>query len=132
MTKGPEGRRCCIGRLDAAFVERVEAFSDRALDVAEELQRQRRFARIIDQLVGSGTSVGANVCEADEALSRKDFAKSIGIAIKELNETRYWFRRIARREWIAVRRLTALQKEAAELKLILGAILTRTRRNDSA
>ena len=119
-----------MGRLEAAFVERTEVFSDRTLDVAEELAKQRRFARVIDQLVGCGTSVGANVCEADEALSRKDFAKCIGIAIKELNETRFWLRRIAKRQWIPPKRLSLLQKEASEIKLILGAILTRTRRND--
>jgi four helix bundle protein len=121
-----------MGRLGAALVQRVEKFSDRSLDVAEELGRQRRFPRVIDQLVGSGGSVGANVCEADEGLSRKDFAKCIVIAIKELNETRYWIRRIAARKWIPEKRLALLQKEATEIKLILGAILTRTRRNDRA
>lgn len=121
-----------MGRLEASFVERAETFCDRALDVAEELARQGRFSRIVDQLVGSGTSVGANLCEADGALSRKDFAKSIGIAIKEMNETRFWFRRVAKRQWVAPERLSALQNEAAEIKLILGSIFTKVRRNDQA
>ncbi len=119
-----------MGRLERAFVERVEAFSDRALDVAEELEKQGRSRRIVDQLTGCGTSVGANTVEADEALSRKDFAKCVGIAIKELGETRYWLRRIIHRGWIPAARLTPLHDEGTEIKLILGAILTRMRRND--
>lgn len=120
-----------MGRLDESFVLRVEAFSDRALDVAEEIERQGRSRRIVDQLTGSGTSVGANTVEADEALSRKDFAKAIGISIKELAETLYWFRRIVRRSWIPAGRLEPLLQEGREIKLILGAILTRMRQNDS-
>jgi four helix bundle protein len=120
-----------MGRLEAGFLERVEAFSDRVLDVADELERQGRSRRILDQVVGSGTSVGANTVEACEALSRKDFAKCVGIAIKELAETRFWLRRIIRRDWIPMSRLEPLLREADEIKLILGAILAKMRRNDA-
>jgi four helix bundle protein len=53
----------------------------------------------MDQIAASGTSVGANTFEADEAMSRKDFCKALGIANKELNETRFWLRLFVRREW---------------------------------
>jgi four helix bundle protein len=116
-----------MGRLKEELLERIELFADRVLDVAQTLERAGCWPRVLDQLVGSGTSVGANVFEADEALSRPDFVKCIGIAVKELNETRYWLRLIARRGWIAPDRLSPLQTELAELKKILGAIISRTR-----
>jgi four helix bundle protein len=99
------------------------------VDVAEELARDNRPRRIVDQIVGCGTSVGANLSEADEAMSRPDFCKTLGIVIKELNECRFWLRFIAKRDWITSPRLTPIAQEALELKTILGAMLTRTRRN---
>jgi four helix bundle protein len=97
------------------------------IDVAHEVERQSRSRRIAEQIMACGTSVGANTNEADEALSRADFCKCIGIAIKELNECRFWIRLAARRAWLPSARLTAIQAEALELKLIYGAMLSRTR-----
>lgn len=117
-----------MGRLKPEFLERVESFGDRVLDVVEALEAQGRSRRVLDQLTGCGTAVGANLFEADEALSRPDFNKCVGIAVKELNESRYWLRLIARRKWIAAKRLESIAEEAIELKKILGAILWKSRR----
>lgn len=117
-----------MGRLDADLLEKFERFSHRVTDVAEEIERQRRFRRIIDQVVGCGTSVGANMSEADEALSRADFCSALGIVLKELSEVRFWLRFIGTRNWITQRRLDALLKECAELRRIAGAMRSRTRR----
>ena len=94
-----------MGRLDGGLLDRVEDFCHRCLDVVEALGKQGRSPRIIDQLTGSSTTVGANLFEADESLSRKDFAKCVGIALKELNETRFWLRLITRRKWITADRV---------------------------
>jgi four helix bundle protein len=98
------------------------------MDVADDLERSRRARRVVDQVVGCGTSVGANLSEADEAMSRPDFCKCLGIVVKELNETRFWLRFVAKRKWIPESQLAALQTEATELKSIFGAMLSRTRR----
>lgn len=116
-----------MGRLKPEMLDRVDEFSDRVLDVVEVLEKQGRPRRVIEQLAGCGTSVGANLCEADEAMSRPDFVKTLCIVIKELNETRYWLRLIGRRDWIKQTRLLPLQQEADELKRICGAIVSRTR-----
>ncbi len=116
-----------MGRLDAELLERVEAFCHRCLDVVEQIENQGRSRRILDQLTGCSTSIGANLYEADEALSRKDFAKCVAISIKELNETRFWIRPIVGRGWIQPGRLDNLADEAEQLKRIMGAILSRTR-----
>jgi four helix bundle protein len=116
-----------MGRLQTDFLERVESFCDRVLDVVQSLADTPCPRRLADQLSASGTSVGANAYEADEALSRADFCKTLGIVIKELNETRFWLRLVARRGWISPERLAPLETEARELKLIFGSILSKSR-----
>jgi four helix bundle protein len=116
-----------MGRLQPEFLERVEGFADRVLNVVEALARQRRSIRILDQLTGSGTAVGANLFEADEALSRRDFRKCLAIANKELSETLFWLRLITRRGWLDRPRVEDLLDEAQQIKRIVGSILTKTR-----
>ncbi|HRQ71652.1 MAG TPA: four helix bundle protein [Phycisphaerales bacterium] len=123
----PVARR---SRLDPALIARVEAFSHRVADVAAALDHDRRPRRIIDQVLASGTSVAANVFEADEALSRADFCKTLGIAVKELSETRYWIRFTGARGWIVPERLVGLEDESTRLGRILGAMSARVRRKD--
>lgn len=72
-------------QLRSEFLERVEGFCDRVVDMAEALAEKRHPRRIVDQMVASGTSVGANVCEADEAMTKADFVKCLCITVKELN-----------------------------------------------
>lgn len=71
-----------MGRLKPEMLTRIDDFSDRVLDVVEVLEKQGRPRRVIEQLAGCGTSVGANLCEADEAMSRPDFVKTLCIVIK--------------------------------------------------
>ncbi len=114
-------------RFHGDLVPRVDRFCDRVLDVAEELDHQKRFRRIVDQMSGSGPSVGANVAEADEAMSARDFTKSIRTALKELSETQFWLRMVVRRKWITERRLSSLLAEAVEIRKILGKIASSTK-----
>lgn len=120
-----------MGRLRESLLERSETFADRGLSFAQALQRRRVFGRVVDQVVGCFTSVGANVFEADEAMTRKDFCKSMAIAVKEVNEARYWIRRAKANKWTSENRLVPLEAEALELKKVLGAIVLNTRGKDS-
>lgn len=115
-------------RLKVELIERIESIADRVADVAEDLGRQKRFRRVVEHVVWSGTSAGANLCEADEALNRADFCEALGVVLRELAETRYWLRFIGRREWIMEVRLRPLIDECSELRAICGSMLARTRR----
>ncbi len=115
------------GRLHADFLERIEVFSDRCVAVAEQIDKDGRFRRIAEQLAASGSAVGANLAEADEAMSTKDFRKCLLISIKELAETRFWLRLIVRRGWLPEARLLPLTTELNELRKILGSMLSKTR-----
>ncbi len=116
-----------MARLKTEFLERVESFSHRVVDVAEAIERQRRSSRIVDQIMAAGSSVGANTWEAAEAMSAKDFCKSLGVALKELSESRYWLRFVAKRGWVKPARIDLLHLEANEIQRILGAIVSKTR-----
>lgn len=134
MAKFPNGQMAKLGglrphekgRLRPDFIERVEAFSDRCLAVAETLDEQGCFRRFVEQLAASGASSGANIAEADEAMSDKDFRKCLAIAVKELVETRFYLRLCIRRGWLSPARLLPLLAELHEVKKIVGSILTKT------
>ena len=84
---------------------------------------------LLNQLLRSGTSVGANVQEAQAAQSRKDFISKMRIALKEARESEYWLRLLVRAEVVSGEQASALIREAAELKCILGAIVVTAKRN---
>ena len=117
-----------MGRLSFELRDRAELFGNRMLDVVQALERKRVYLRVIDQMVGCGTSVGANACEADQAVSPPDFCKALGIAVKELAESQYWLRTCGRRAWLPKTRLGLLENEALQLSKIFSTMIVRTKR----
>jgi hypothetical protein len=76
-----------MGRLREETLTRVQECADRVPDVAVVLEKPERFSRVIDQWVGSGSSVGAHAFEADQAMTAKNFAKTPGIVVKESSDS---------------------------------------------
>ncbi|WP_370100840.1 four helix bundle protein [Xanthomarina gelatinilytica] len=72
-----------------AIVDKSFYFACDIVIYAEEL-KQKRFFEIANQLLKSGTSVGANVRESQRGVSTKDFKNKLGIALKEADETSFW------------------------------------------
>jgi len=81
--------------------------------------------RLIDQLVGCGTSVGANYLEANESFSKKDFFFSISRCVKEAKETKYFLRMIAASEAPLVEEARKLYREGNELHMIFASIFRK-------
>ena len=88
--------------------ERTARFGEMVVDFAKTIPQNPVTIRIISQLVGAGTSVGANYLEADDAVSKKDFLKSIGTCRKEARETKHFLR-------MAVRAMPELKAEARKV-----------------
>lgn len=119
-------------------VERKIDIGDRSLEFAmmvgkfvlriPQNQLSKEYCR---QLIRSSASIGANIEEADGALTRKDFINKLGISRREARETRYWFRLIKKTEIInnsnVLQELDLLICEAKELLLILSAIIKNSR-----
>lgn len=119
-----------MGRLKPEFLNRIDTFADRVSDVAEALERAHRPRRVVDQMYGCGTSVGANTYEADEAVSRADFCRALGISKREASEVRFWLASVCRRGWVTQDAITPLQHETSELIRIFGSMIANTRDRD--
>ena len=79
---------------------------------------------IINQIVRSGTSVGANYCEANGASSKKDFRNKIHICKKEIQETKHWLRMVSTAVPDKREEARKLWQESQELTLIFGKIVS--------
>jgi len=71
------------------ILEKSVSFSLQLINYVELLEQEKKFV-LANQLLKSGTSIGANIAEAQNAESRQDFIHKLKIACKELNETHYW------------------------------------------
>jgi four helix bundle protein len=90
--------------------ERTARFGEKLILFAKKIPRAPVNIRLITQLVGAGTSIGANYCEADDGVSRPDFKNRIGTCRKESRETKFFLRMVATAE-------PDLKAEAKELWL---------------
>jgi four helix bundle protein len=95
--------------------EQTAQFGEAIIDFAKKIPAGPLTERIISQLVGAGTSVGANYDEADDAVSKKEFLKCIGTCKKEARESKHFLR-------MAARAFPELKSEARELWLEARAL----------
>ena len=102
--------------------ERTQRFGEAVIDFAKAIPKDAVTNRIISQLVGAATSVGANYVEADDAVSKKEFLKSIGTCRKEARETKHFLRMIVRAVPELKPQARTLWTEAKELHLIFSKI----------
>ncbi|MFO1476144.1 MAG: four helix bundle protein [Verrucomicrobiota bacterium] len=109
--------------------ERTARFGEAIILFAKKIPKSPVNNRLIDQIVGAGTSIGANYCEADDGLTRRDFAHRIGISRKEARETKFFLRMIATAEPNLKAEARVLWNEARELHLIFCAIWRRGKYN---
>lgn len=107
--------------------ERTAKFGEDIIRFCRKIPRGSITDPLITQAVKSGTSVGANYCEADDAESRLDFNHKIGICKKEAREIKHWLRMIVVACPELKEEAKILWKEARELHLIFNAIIRTSR-----
>jgi four helix bundle protein len=106
--------------------ERTARFGERIIDFAKSLPHDRITNELVGQITRSGPGVGANYCEADGAITKKDFRHKIAICRKEAKETKHWLRMIARANPDRVEEIKRLSREAFELARIFSSIISKT------
>jgi four helix bundle protein len=111
--------------------ERTARFGESIIKFANTIPQKPTTNRIISQLVGATTSVGANYLEADDSVSKKEFLKCIGTCKKEARETKHFLRMAVCAEPNLRPDAKILWQEARELHLIFAKIW-RSGRNESA
>jgi four helix bundle protein len=102
--------------------ERTALFGESVIDLAKTIPQSAVTYRIIGQLVGAASSVGANYVEADDAVSKKEFLKNIGTCRKEARETKHFLRMAVRAAPELKPQARRLWTEAKELHLIFSKI----------
>ncbi len=102
--------------------ERTSKFGEAVITFAKSVPLSPVTNRLVDQLIGAGTSVGANYCEADDAVSKKDFRHKISICKKEAREAKFFVRMLVKAVPELREAAKPLWQEAKELHLIFAKI----------
>jgi four helix bundle protein len=109
--------------------ERTAGFGEAVIEFCLRLNLTPVSSPLINQIVRSGTSIGANYCEADEAESKPDFRHKIALCRKETRETKHWCRMLAKARPSEKPTIRSLWREAHELHLIFCKIVRTTDAN---
>lgn len=118
-----------MGRFkDRSLQNRVFNFVIEVLKLVEKLPRNRRNMIVGNQLMRAATSTGANLEEADGAISRREFVKFVNISKREMKESNYWLRILRVFESKRERDIDILQNESEELTKIFSSIVKKSSR----
>lgn len=109
--------------------ERTFAFALEIVRLCQRLEKRSDVSRTLaKQLLRSGTSIGANVEEAQAGQSMADFVSKYTVALKEARETIYWLRLFRASDSSKADQLDALIQEADELSRIIGSIVVSAKK----
>ena len=104
------------------IVEKSFEFAVRIVNLYKFLRKEHHEYVLSKQILRSGTSIGANVSEAQRGQSKADFIAKMSIALKEANETQYWLKLLYRTEFISRSQYESIHKDIDELLKLLTAI----------
>ena len=104
-----------MNEFGKSLMEKSLAFAVRIVKLAQWLADERREFVLSRQIVKSGTSIGANIREAQFAQSDADFISKLSIALKEGSETQYWLEVLSAAGYLTPRQYTSLRADANRL-----------------
>jgi len=102
-------------------------FAKRIVNLYKYLCEEKREFVLSKQLLRSGTSIGANVAEAECGISRKDFLAKMYIAFKECAETKYWLELLFSCSYVNEKQYISIMNDCDELRKILSSITKTTK-----
>ena len=107
--------------------EKAYSFAIRIVNAYKYLIKEQKEYVLSKQLLKCGTSIGANIAEANGAISAADFSAKISIAYKETLETKYWLSLLKDTGYIDLKSFNSIPQDADEIAKILFSILKTTR-----
>ena len=116
-------------RNDKLSVQSID-FAVSIINLVKEL-KVKKESIISNQIGRCGTSIGANIREAQYAHSRADFISKLQIALKEANETGYWLELLHRTNYISKEEYHRLDRECASLRFLLISSINTAKQNDT-
>ena len=112
--------------MDNVIEEKSFHFAVRIVKLNQYLRTKKKEYILSKQLLRSGTSIGANVAESQQAQSRADFISKLEIALKETTETKYWLRLMKETGYLSESEFESIFSDCAELEKILVRIIKST------
>lgn len=104
-------------------------FAIRIVNLYKHLTTEKKEFVMSKQLLKSGTSIGANISEGEQAQSKADFHSKMCIALKEANETYYWLRLLFATDYINEKEYDSIESDMKELIALLISICKTTQQN---
>ena len=111
--------------------EKSYAFAIRIVRMFQHISSEKREFILSKQVLRSGTSIGANICEADQAQSKADFVHKLSISLKESFETEYWLNLLRDTDYLTAKQANSLIDDCCELQKMLTASVRTARANNS-
>ena len=97
------------------------SFAVRIVKLCKILRDERKEYILSKQLMRCGTSIGANISEAQHAQSRADFLSKLNISLKETTETRYWLKLLEATDYLSKTEYVSIDSDCEEIEKILVA-----------
>ena len=113
----------CILLMKNIIEKKSFDFAIRIVNLYKHLSDKKKEYVLSKQLLRSGTSIGANVAEAQQAQSKADFVSKISIALKETTETKYWLRLLNATDYLSDVEIKTILSDCVEIEKILTSIL---------
>ena len=110
-------------------LEKSFDFAVRIVRLYRYLAKTKNEFVLSKQLLRSGTSIGANVTEANEAFSRNEFAYKMSIALKKCSESSYWIELLYRTDYLTEQQYSSVMSDCVELKRLLTVIVKTAKMN---
>ena len=114
---------------DDPLKEKSMAFAVRTVKLARWLREEKKEFSLADQILRSGTSIGANLAEARQAASRKDFLAKCKISLKECSETLFWLELLNRSDLLSPAQAKSLATDCNDIRRLLAASCKTLERN---
>ena len=109
------------------LINKTEAFSIRIIHAEKYLRTQKKETVMSKQILRSGTSIGANAAESQNAQSPADFVHKLSIALKEADETKYWLNLLNGGGYISQEAYSSIMADLKEILALLTTIIKTTK-----
>lgn len=114
--------------MDNTIYEKSFQFAVRIVNLCKYLQTEHKEHVLSKQILRSGTSIGANVAEAQQAQSKPDFVSKLSIALKEAKETDYWLRLLHATEYLRNAQFDSIISDCDEIESLLVSIVKTSKK----
>ncbi len=111
------------------LIDKSIDFAARIIKLQNHLVKYKKETVISKQIVRSGTSIGANINEANYGQSKADFISKLHISLKETAETEYWLRLLIKSEFLTIEEGESLLKDCLEIKRLLISSVNTAKKN---